>query len=116
MSKALYDKATGQPLGVIGEDDYDLLALQLEEESLHDVDYYIDAATIDLLEPGDHGHFRFDLPAYVARRLRAAGVAAIADLGEDTYAQPDRFFSFRRATHRGEATGGRQTSVIGLGG
>ena len=50
MSKALYDKATGQPLGVIGEDDYDFLALQLEEESLHDVDYFIDAATVDLLE------------------------------------------------------------------
>lgn len=75
-----------------------------------------DAATIDLLEPGNPGHYRFDLPAYVARRLRAAGVAAIADLGEDTYAQPERFFSFRRATHRGEATGGRQTSVIALGG
>ena len=50
MSKALYDKATGRPLGVIGEDDYDFLALQLEEESMHDTDYFIDAATVDLLQ------------------------------------------------------------------
>mgnify|MGYP006149523655 CR=1 FL=1 len=33
---------------------------------------------------------------------------------DDTYADPDRFFSFRRATHRGEPTYGRQISLIGL--
>ena len=64
--------------------------------------------------PGREGHWQFDLPAYVAHRLRAAGVAQIEWLGEDTYSQPDRFFSFRRATHLGEDTGGRQLSVIGL--
>ena len=64
--------------------------------------------------PGREGHWQFDLPTYVAHRLRAAGVAQIEWLGEDTYSQPDRFFSFRRATHLGEDTGGRQLSVIGL--
>jgi copper oxidase (laccase) domain-containing protein len=34
----------------------------------------------------------------------------------DTYADPDRFFSFRRATHHGEADYGRQLSLIGLPG
>jgi len=34
-------------------------------------------------------------------------------LGEDTYFQPARFFSFRRATH-GEPGYGRQISLIGL--
>ncbi len=60
------------------------------------------------------GHARFDLEAYVAHRLAAAGVRRIEALGLDTYAQPDRFFSYRRATHRGEADYGRQVSLIGL--
>ncbi|MEC7161744.1 MAG: laccase domain-containing protein, partial [Pseudomonadota bacterium] len=36
------------------------------------------------------------------------------DLSEDTYTQPDRFYSFRRATHLGEDTGGRQISMVAL--
>ncbi|MEP9401475.1 peptidoglycan editing factor PgeF [Sphingomonas sp. VNH70] len=62
------------------------------------------------------GHARFDLEAYVAHRLAAAGVRRIEALGLDTYAQEDRFFSFRRATHRGEPDYGRQLSLIGLAG
>ena len=61
------------------------------------------------------GKPHFDLPAYVADRLSAAGVEAEV-LGLDTYAEPDRFFSYRRATHRGEADYGRQISLIGLPG
>ncbi|HEU4820982.1 MAG TPA: peptidoglycan editing factor PgeF [Qipengyuania sp.] len=64
--------------------------------------------------PGAPGCWQFDLPGFVAQRLHGAGVTAIEDLAEDTYAQEARFFSFRRATHRGEATGGRQTSMIGI--
>ena len=60
-------------------------------------------------------HYQFDLEAYVAHRLAAAGIARVAALGEDTYAQEDRFFSFRRATHRSEPSYGRQISLIGLG-
>ncbi|MDQ1229104.1 peptidoglycan editing factor PgeF [Sphingomonas sp. SORGH_AS_0879] len=60
-------------------------------------------------------HYQFDLEAYVAHRLAEAGVGRVAALGEDTYAQEERFFSFRRATHRGEPSYGRQISLIGLG-
>ncbi|WP_404335192.1 peptidoglycan editing factor PgeF [Sphingomonas sp. MMS12-HWE2-04] len=63
---------------------------------------------------GKPEHFQFDLEAYVAHRLAAAGLRTIEMLGEDTYSQPDRFYSFRRATHRGEADYGRQVSIIGL--
>lgn len=63
---------------------------------------------------GRPGHCQFDLPAYVAHRLQAAGVGQVEDLGEDTYAQPGRFFSYRRATHRSQPTNGRQISMIGL--
>ena len=66
--------------------------------------------------PGREGHWQFDLESYVAARLRAAGVGTIAPLGLDTYADEARFFSFRRATHRGEPTYGRQFSLIGLPG
>ncbi len=60
------------------------------------------------------GHPRFDLPGYVAARLAAAGVARVELTGHDTYADEARFFSYRRATHRGERDNGRQISIIGL--
>jgi YfiH family protein len=63
---------------------------------------------------GSPGHWQFDLPAYVAARLAAAGVGRVETLGLDTYANPARFYSFRRATHRGEPAYGRQMSLIGL--
>lgn len=63
---------------------------------------------------GMPGHFQFDLESYVAARLEAAGIAAVEGLGLDTYTQEDRFFSFRRSTHRAEPNYGRQFSLIGL--
>ena len=59
-------------------------------------------------------HFRFDLPGYVATRLKAAGVGTVATLGRCTYSDEDSFYSFRRTTHRGEPDYGRQISVIAL--
>ncbi|HVV93902.1 MAG TPA: peptidoglycan editing factor PgeF [Hyphomicrobiales bacterium] len=60
------------------------------------------------------GHALFDLGGYVVARLRAAGVGTVADLGLDTYAEPERFFSYRRTTHRGEADYGRLIAAIAL--
>jgi YfiH family protein len=74
-----------------------------------------DQANARFFVDGAAGKPHFDLPGYVAHRLRAAGVQAEV-LGLDTYAEPDRFFSYRRATHRGEADYGRQISLIGLPG
>jgi polyphenol oxidase len=59
-------------------------------------------------------HHQFDLEAYVVHRLAATGVTRIEALGLDTYADADRFFSFRRATHAGEPDYGRQISLIGV--
>ena len=64
--------------------------------------------------PGRDGHHQFDLEAYVLARLAAAGLRRVEALGLDTYSNPDRFFSYRRATHRGEPTYGRQISLIAL--
>ena len=63
---------------------------------------------------GREGHRQFDLEGFVLSRLAAAGLTKVEALGEDTYSQPDRFFSYRRATHRGEPDYGRQVSLIAL--
>jgi copper oxidase (laccase) domain-containing protein len=65
------------------------------------------------VRPGRH---QFDIEASVAARIAAAGVRRIEALGLDTYADERRFFSFRRATHRGEPGYGRQISLIALPG
>jgi len=63
---------------------------------------------------GRPGHYQFDLEGYVLARLAAVGVRRIQALGLDTYADETRFYSYRRATHRGEPTYGRQISIIAL--
>ncbi len=63
---------------------------------------------------GKEGHHQFDIEGYVAARLAAAGVSRIECLGQDTYTQPDRFFSYRRTCHLGESDYGTQISLIGL--
>ncbi|MFT6571610.1 MAG: YfiH family protein [Sphingomonas echinoides] len=73
-----------------------------------------DPANERFFAEGRAGHFQFDLEAYVAHRIAAAGVTRVAMLGLDTYGDEARFFSFRRATHRGEPGYGRQISIIGL--
>jgi YfiH family protein len=59
------------------------------------------------------GHAMFDLPGFIKARLEAAGIAGVEDLGLDTYAD-DRFFSYRRTTHRGEPDYGRHIHAISL--
>jgi hypothetical protein len=63
---------------------------------------------------GKGGKSHFDLAGYVGERLRLAHIAKVEPLHLDTYSDPDRFYSFRRATHRGEADYGRQLSAIAL--
>ena len=64
--------------------------------------------------PGAPDKWQFDLEGYVAARLERAEIGGVERLSLDTYADEARFFSFRRATHRGEADYGRQMSLIGL--
>lgn len=61
------------------------------------------------------GHAMFDIAAYVAVRLAKAGVKRIAITGQDTYAQGEDYFSYRRSCHAQENSYGRQLSVIMLG-
>ncbi|MCR4265766.1 peptidoglycan editing factor PgeF [Nitratireductor sp. ZSWI3] len=59
------------------------------------------------------GHALFDLNGYTVARLAGAGVTA-EFVGRCTYAEEDHFYSYRRATHRGETDYGRQISAIVL--
>jgi polyphenol oxidase len=56
----------------------------------------------------------FDLPSFGLARLRAAGVGHAEWTRHCTYAEPDRFFSYRRTTHLAEDDYGRLISVIRL--
>lgn len=60
------------------------------------------------------GHFRFALEDYVANRLTRAGIAKVEKLSADTYADAEKFFSYRRTTHKGESDYGRDLSAIVL--
>ena len=43
----VFNKSTGEFIGRISQLEMDFLAEQLEEESIHDTDYYIRAETLD---------------------------------------------------------------------
>ena len=74
-----------------------------------------DLAHARFFRPGNRpGKWHFDLPGFVAHRLQAAGIGRIERLNRCTYAEEDLFFSYRRATHRGEPDYGRQLSAIML--
>ena len=73
-----------------------------------------DADNARFFSAGRAGHCQFDIAAYVASRLQAAGIGRISLLDEDTDSQADRFFSYRRSCHAQESDYGRQISMIAL--
>lgn len=74
-----------------------------------------DKAFARFFAPADRPHHAlFDLPGFIALRLKEAGVGHVEDLGLDTYSDEARFFSYRRATHRKEADYGRLIAAIAL--
>lgn len=62
---------------------------------------------------GPNGRPMFDLTGFGLMRLRDAGVSA-AWTRHCTYADPERFYSYRRSTHEGAADYGRLISAITL--
>lgn len=86
------------------------------DERFRDRFIQVDEHNDRFFAPGAAGKPHFDLEAYVAARLASAGVGTVETLGLDTYCDDRRFFSYRRATHRGEADYGRQISLIALAG
>ena len=88
--------------------------------------YEVDEAFLAHFTDGDAAHFdpaperdgkarwHFDLPAYCVARLMAAGVGSVENIARDTHGDSARYYSYRRATQRGEANYGRQISVIAV--
>ncbi|GFE63360.1 peptidoglycan editing factor PgeF [Litoreibacter roseus] len=62
---------------------------------------------------GEGDRLQFDLPAYGLHRLRSAGVTA-EWTRHCTYSMPEKFYSYRRSVHTGEADYGRLIATIRL--
>jgi YfiH family protein len=75
-----------------------------------------DPANARFFRPGRAGRSMFDLAGFIVARLRRAGLAGVEDLGLCTYADPARFFSYRRMTHRAEPDYGRHINAVALAG
>jgi len=73
-----------------------------------------DPAYLRFFAQGSGDRVMFDLPSFGLDRLRKAGIASARWTGHCTYCDPDRFYSYRRTTHAGEADYGRLISVIRL--
>jgi YfiH family protein len=58
--------------------------------------------------------YMFDLAGYVRSQLQGMGLGSVDITGNDTCAEEEMFFSYRRATIRQEPDYGRQISIIGL--
>ena len=75
----------------------------------------LDPSTARFFVPSSRaGHFMFDLPGLVEARLKALGLGSVERSPHDTAAEPELFFSYRRATLKGEPDYGRGLSAIAL--
>ncbi|MGY8996305.1 MAG: peptidoglycan editing factor PgeF [Alphaproteobacteria bacterium] len=75
----------------------------------------MDAQNERFFVPSDReNHFRFDLPGYGLARLKGAGICQCSWTRQDTCAQAEAFFSYRRSVLQGEPDYGRQISGIRL--
>ncbi|MDO8902675.1 MAG: peptidoglycan editing factor PgeF [Phenylobacterium sp.] len=91
----------------IGPDSYEV-GLEFLEQFME-----ADGANGRFFRPGATDQKRqFDLPAFVLAQIAAAGVTQGEWIGRDTCAEPDHFFSNRRAFQRGEGDYGRLLSAI----
>ena len=63
---------------------------------------------------GAKDRLQFDLTGFGLFKLRQAGIGNAEWTGHCTYSEPDKFYSYRQATHRKQADYGRLISVITL--
>ena len=77
----------------------------------------VDPANTRHFKPSQReGHAMFDLCGYIAQRVEQAGLTQFEDLGLCTYEEAERFYSYRRSTHREEPDYGRHINAIALSG
>jgi YfiH family protein len=74
-----------------------------------------DPANMRFFDPSQReSRAMFDLCSYIAQRVEQAGLMQFEDLGLCTYEEPERFYSYRRSTHRDEPDYGRHINAIAL--
>ena len=74
-----------------------------------------DGTNARLFAPSERAdHALFDLPGYIAERVQRAGIVNFENLGLCNYAEPERFFSYRRTTKLSEPDYGRHINAIAL--
>jgi polyphenol oxidase len=56
--------------------------------------------------------YMFDLPSFVEHKLKESNISNILNIREDTYTNPDKYPSYRRSMHLGEACVDRILSTI----
>ena len=71
-----------------------------------------DPANSRFFTNGNDDRYLFDLPSYGLHRMRTVGIGTAEWTRHCTYSDPARFYSYRRATHAGEADYGRMISAI----
>lgn len=113
--------AAMEELGARREDMRAVLGPTIAQQS-----YEVDAGFRTNFTAADERHFapaaeregkarwHFDLPGYIIAALEDAGIGHCADLGRDTFAEAERYHSYRRASRSGAPNYGRQISVIAL--
>ncbi len=79
-----------------------------EDFAMQDDDY------VRFFANGEGGRYLFDLPGLGLHRLRQAGAGVAEWTRHCTYSDPEKFYSYRRATHAKEADYGRLISCIRL--
>jgi len=73
-----------------------------------------DPENVRFFAAGAGDRMQFDLPAFSLARMRSAGIGQASWTRHCTYSDADRFFSYRRSVHAGEADYGRLISAIRL--
>ncbi|MGB5557900.1 MAG: peptidoglycan editing factor PgeF [Paracoccaceae bacterium] len=71
-----------------------------------------DSENVRFFINGQSDRYHFDLPGYGLYRLRKSGIGRVDWTHHCTYADPQRFYSYRRSVHAKEADYGRLISAI----
>ena len=88
-------------------------AYEVEQEFLEGF-IALDMQFTSFFAQGEGDRYQFDLPRFCLHKLRQEQIGQANWTGHCTYSDENRFYSYRRTTHRSEPDYGRQISVIVL--
>ncbi len=83
-------------------------------EEVYDMAVRLGVSTSNIFQKGQNNKWHLNLRALAQQILKDSGIAQIDQIEQNTYDQPETFFSYRRSTHKKEPFCGGQSSVIGI--